>query len=101
MIALSILIPTVKRHASFLATLLLELNLQAMPYEGQIEILVDDSEIDSIGEKRNRLLARSGGKYVVFFDADDRPSPTYISSNMAGIEKGVDCCSLKGEYSVD
>jgi len=38
---------------------------------------------------------------VAFFDADDKPSNNYIQLLMEGIEKGVDCCSLRGSYSVN
>lgn len=96
MISLSILIPTIKRHGKYLAYLIPELRGQSKPYNGSIEILIDSNETDSIGEKRNRLLERAQGQYVAFIDADDNVSPKYISLLMQGIEKGVDCCSLKG-----
>jgi FkbM family methyltransferase len=99
MIKLSLLIPTIKRHDKYLAYLLPELKRQATPYG--VEILIDDSEEDSIGEKRNRLLDKAQGKYLAFFDADDTPYDNYIDLIMQGIEKDVDCCSLKGRYSVD
>lgn len=93
---LSILIPHVRRHYSFYSKLWVELVRQILPYAGMIEMLNDDHEYDQIGTKRNRLLEKATGDYVAFFDADDRPSNNYIMSIMSGIEKDVDCCSLKG-----
>lgn len=98
---LSLLIPTIKRHETLLAELMQELNKQIEPYEGQVEILIDDHETDSTGLKRNRLLKKAKGKYLAFFDADDKPSENYINWLMEGIEKDVDCCSLKGIITYD
>src|ERR1035437_6109979 len=93
---LSLLIPTIKRHGKYLAYLIPELRSQAKQYNGSVEILIDSNEVDSIGEKRNRLLEKAKGEYIAFIDADDNVSDKYISLLMEGIEKEVDCCSLKG-----
>lgn len=98
---LSILIPLIKKHDRFFTVLRTQLASQILPYAGDIEVLVDDSEYDTIGEKRNRLLERATGEYLCFFDSDDKPSPTYIESIMKGIEYNVDCCSLKGVITWD
>lgn len=98
---LSILIPTIKRHDALLTQLRFELFGQILPYVGDIEILIDDAENDLVGVKRNRLLERAKGKHLCFFDADDYPSPNYIRLLMEGIEKDVDCCSLKGLITFD
>ncbi len=96
---LSILIPTIKIHDRLFTKLKFDLYGQMLPYQGEIELITDDHETYSIGAKRNRLLSAALGKYVAFFDADDRPSPDYIKLIMEGIDKDVDCCSLKGLYS--
>lgn len=98
---LSILIPTIQRHKTYLYRLLSELNWQIIPFKGLVEILIDDNEEDSIGVKRNRLLQRAGGEYLAFFDSDDTPSPNYISLLMKVVESGCDCGSLRGLYSVN
>lgn len=98
---LSILIPHIKRHSRLYGLLRSELISQMLTYPEEIELLDDDSETDTIGAKRNRLLQRAEGDYVVFFDADDRPSVNYIQLLMEGIEKGVDCCSLFGIITTD
>lgn len=97
----SVLIPTVKRHTKFLTHLMFELRAQILPYAGEVEVLIDDNEIDSIGEKRNRLLKRATGVYCCFFDSDDSPSMDYIEQLMKAIQSGCDCASLRGIYSVD
>ncbi len=98
---LSILIPTIKRHNRLFTLLKLELSAQMLPYPDQIEVLVDDHETDSIGAKRNRLLARASGTHLTYFDADDRPGITYVEHMMKAIESDCDCASLRGLYSVD
>lgn len=67
----------------------------------EVELLSWDTESASIGAKRNALLGWAKGEYVAFVDDDDDVSENYISLLMEGINKGVDCCSLKGIYTVD
>lgn len=62
------------------------------------EVIVDDTEGITIGEKRNILMSKATGEYVVFIDDDDLISPNYFKHICEGIEKGVDCCSLTGKY---
>jgi len=97
---LSILIPIIERHKEFANKLIDSIEQQSQFY-GDIEIATCENETDNIGAKRNKLLAASSGQYVAFIDADDRISNDYINRLMWGIKLGVDCCSLKGSYSVD
>lgn len=104
---LSILIPTIKRDEYPFRALMQNLYVQsseARERDGKwagVEVLANYSENEPIGAKRNELLNRSKGQYVSYIDADDRVSYDYIRLLLEGIEKGVDCCSLKGVYSVD
>lgn len=100
MIKLSILIPTIVGREDFYKDLKDYLFAQ---YSGdEIEICTEkDNREKSIGEKRNLLLERANGKYVAFFDDDDKPSDNYIELLLEGIEKDVDCCSLKGIITTD
>lgn len=93
---LSILIPTIRRHTAKLERLKHQLWQQSRPYLEHIEYLIDPDETASIGLKRNRLLDRARGQYLCFIDSDDRLAEGYIDRIMEGIEKNVDCCSLKG-----
>ena len=99
MIKLSILIPTLTGRAAFLARLL---NLLRPQLTDEVEVLTDiDSGERTIGEKRNRLIARAHGEYTVFIDDDDRVTEDYIEEIMVGINKGVDVVSLIGTITVD
>jgi len=101
-IKLSILIPTLPKRKAFLDDLLFNLNEQIYPkYKEQIEIITDANEKQSIGEKRNSLLALAKGEYTVFIDDDDEIDREYIKTIMQGINKCPDCISLRGIYSVD
>lgn len=67
----------------------------------EIEVLIDDDMSITTGAKRNKLLQRAKGKYVAFIDDDDLITEHYFPGVFEGIEKGVDCCSLKGIITDD
>lgn len=98
---LSILIPTIKRDEVLLAELLSALGSQIIPYVGDVQILINYDEYESIGTKRNKLLSLATGKYVAHFDSDDKPSFHYIDKLMEAVQSGFDCASLLGRYYVD
>jgi glycosyltransferase involved in cell wall biosynthesis len=98
---LSILICTLPKRSAMFGRLHTSLWGPILPYAGEIEILFDDSPIDTIGEKRNRLLDRAAGEYVCFIDDDDSVSTDYIKLLMEAIESECDCASLKGEITID
>jgi hypothetical protein len=63
----------------------------------RFEVLVElDNGEKSIGEKRNMLLSRAQGLYEEFIDSDDMVMDTHFKHIFEGIEKDVDCCSLRG-----
>lgn len=117
---LSILIPTTYDRALFLDKLNYQINSQIGPSSkfdllasreylelsvttyNDVEVIVYfDKKQHSIGSKRNELLDRSNGKYIAFIDDDDRISDDYFNLLIPGLEKGVDCCSLKGIITED
>lgn len=102
MTKLSILIPTITSRREMFFSLTDDLKEQANKFPGQVQIkfLVDEGE-NSIGQKRNALLCLAIGEYVCFVDDDDRVSSNYIDLLMEGVNKGVDCCSLRGEITTD
>ena len=99
---LSILICTLPKRKEMFDALMKDLILQ-MPIEPpeDIQILTDDSEFDSIGEKRNRLLEKAQGKYLCFVDDDDSVSENYIKLLIEAAKSDQDCASLKGEITID
>ncbi len=93
---LSILIPTLEKRTEqyFIVQ---EALLDQIGESNDIQIInhMDKGEL-SIGAKRNLLLDAAKGEYVAFFDDDDIPSSNYIQHIMEGINKNVDCVSLRG-----
>lgn len=96
---LSILIPTMPKRIVLLNRLLNILVPQTNNLP--IEIILDSARGICIGEKRNNLMMQATGEYVCFIDDDDLVSEDYIVKIMAGINIGVDCCSLNGLYKPD
>lgn len=69
---------------------------------GDVEIIAcGDNRSNTIGKKRNILMAEATGEYVCCIDDDDKVSDNYIELLMGGINKGVDCCSLTGIITFD
>lgn len=106
---LSILIPTTTDRSELLERLLKIISNQIdlllhldnsriyTSSNGKIEVLMEpDNKEKSVGTKRNILLSRAPGEYIAFIDDDDRISDNYFKLLFEGIEKDVDCCSLKG-----
>lgn len=73
---LSVLITTVPSRHRLLNKLLVDLESQS-PRQAEFLVFSDDFA-HSIGEKRNRLLARASGDFVVFLDDDDGVHPSYF-----------------------
>lgn len=92
---LSILIATIKEREHQFTELYNELLRQSANLDTQV--LIDDTEkyLMSIGAKRNNLLKKASGEYIVFFDDDDFPNPNYISSILKALENKPDCVGFK------
>lgn len=122
MIKLSILIPSIKGREKTLNDILKQLESQCggiadigtydsfgedtdvfvhYYHNGMNCIVYIDNRQKSIGEKRNTLLDIADGEYTAFIDDDDSISDNYIELLTEGINKGVDCCSLKGIITTD
>lgn len=108
---LSILIPTTHDRAQLLKRLTIIIESQLGEVKAlkpgkicrwffdspDVEVLTfKDNKEFSVGTKRNALLQSAQGEYIAFIDDDDRISDNYFKLIFEGIEKGVDCCSLKG-----
>jgi glycosyltransferase involved in cell wall biosynthesis len=97
---LSILIATVPERRVPLWHLRTELDKQA---QGKpVEILEELTPRThrggpSIGAKRQTLLERAQGEYVVFIDDDDKVAPTYLEDILQAIEQKPDCIGFEIE----
>ena len=76
---LSILICTLPERKAYLARLLGILSPQVI--QGKVEVLTDDTPrgVITTGQKRNNLLNRAKGKYIVFIDDDDMVPGHYVN----------------------
>lgn len=89
---LSILIPHLRTRKNRFARLLSLLDCQRCD---SIEILIDeDGGERSAGAKRNALLNRATGKYVVFIDDDDVVARDYVGKILAAATEGTDCITF-------
>lgn len=80
---LSILICTIPERKTLFQSLLSDIQRQITAYSAErVEVIWDAAPKGSvtIGEKRNRLLRRAEGEYVVFVDDDDRLAANYVST---------------------
>jgi hypothetical protein len=92
---LSILICTIPQRKTLFQSLISDIQRQINAYSPErVEVIWDAAPKGSvtIGEKRNRLLRRAEGEYVVFVDDDDRLSANYVSTICRVlIESSPDC----------
>lgn len=58
-------------------------------------VYIEDEKEMSIGAKRQKLLEKAKGEYIVFFDSDDYPKPNYVTEIMTALERGPDCVGFK------
>lgn len=62
-----------------------------------IELIVDDTDRRMpTGTKRNNLISRALGEYVVFVDSDDLVSDSYIKDILFGLQSSPDCVTMRG-----
>jgi hypothetical protein len=100
-VVLSILIPSLRHRSDRLRQLLAAINdqINALPCPWSVELWVDvDDGRALVGTKRNRLLDRANGAFVVFVDDDDLVAPDYVARILGAIDgtPHCDCVSLRG-----
>ena len=99
-IKISLLIPTLVSREAYYNKLLSKLWWRGMYEEVELVREIDNGE-QSIGKKRNSLMARATGEYACFIDDDDDVSDDYITHLLYAAKSGADCASLKGLYFVN
>jgi glycosyltransferase involved in cell wall biosynthesis len=87
---LSVLLPTVENRAALFAKLHAELKRQSGGRSVELIVACDSKEI-SIGKKRQNLLEKAMGDYVVFVDDDDFVAPTYVDDILTALVSNPDC----------
>ena len=93
---LSILICTLPNRIGYLSQLLQVLTPQYVS-TNEVEVLTEsDNGSMTTGHKRNLLLKRSTGKYVVFIDVDDMVAPTYVKDILNAAESNPDAIVFNG-----
>lgn len=100
---ISILICSLHERRQMLDLLLKHIYLQVtLESEGMVEVLheVDNGEITT-GAKRNKLLQKAKGKYVIFVDDDDWVYPYYIRELLWAAESDADCFQINGVMTTD
>jgi poly(ribitol-phosphate) beta-N-acetylglucosaminyltransferase len=92
---LSILICTVDGREQFLERLESVLNPQIQFLKDYIEVhILKDDGFLTIGTKRNMLLEKATGEYIVFIDDDDLISHDYISKIFDAMESKPDVIGM-------
>jgi GT2 family glycosyltransferase len=91
-----------RRHLAegVLASLRAQIAALANPETVELLYLVDRGQ-DTVGVKRNRLIAMARGQYVAFVDDDDRVMGDYLAKMLEAISKGPDCVGITGFISYE
>lgn len=99
MMDLSILICSLNTRWGKLEALTRSLESQIWPaYARRAEVLVEtDGGETPVGAKRNTLLKRAAGDYVVFVDDDDTVAETYVADILRAIDHRPDCVNMIGK----
>lgn len=103
---LSILIATIPQRKAMFEDLQSQLTEQMIGIVDKygscpVEILSDDNTDDNIGEKRQKLLERAKGVYIVYIDDDDHVSGDYIEKILQATETNPDCIGISGFITRD
>lgn len=98
-VALSILIATMPKRLNQLDDLMAILIPQVK--NEPVEVIIDPVVSYNIGTKRNKLLSKAKGEYIVFIDDDDTISENYVWSILQACSIGNDCIGISGTYRKD
>lgn len=96
MIVLSILVCTTVDRRPMFEKLYSELCKQRDEAGLPVEVLYEeDRKQISVGKKRQKLLLRSQGEYVVYFDSDDWPYSFYVEDILKALVYEPDCVGFE------
>lgn len=96
---LSVLIPSLVSRKDQLENLVKELCRQVEECNAfsDVEVLTNiDNGEQHTGAKRQELLERAIGDYIVYVDDDDSVYPCYISEMLKACDSGADCFAING-----
>lgn len=94
---LSILIPTIESRKDQFWQLFTHINAQR---KNGVEVIFEsDNKEISIGAKRQSLIEKAKGKYIVFIDDDDWVSDTYVEDILTAIASNPDAVGFEIECS--
>lgn len=106
MIKLSMLIATTEMRKDLFNTLIKEFERQIKEYnlEDKVEIVFDATGKElPLGKKRQLLLNRAKGKFIVFMDDDDFPIEDYLNVivNIIESNEDIDCIGFRIRMTTD
>jgi glycosyltransferase involved in cell wall biosynthesis len=95
---LSILICSTFDRQAMTEQLIAEIEFQIFKFEAKdsVEVLVEyDNKEISVGKKRQNLLEKAKGLYVVYIDSDDWIAPNYVDLILKAIDQKPDCITFE------
>jgi len=102
---LSVLICTLPKRKAMFYNLLqnLEAQIRSNKFVDEVEILSMDDVDMTTGHKRNLLLEKAQGDFIVFIDDDDEVDLSYLELIVNCIKNNphIDCIGIKGIISFD
>jgi glycosyltransferase involved in cell wall biosynthesis len=92
-----------ERTETFLPKMVGQLKSQIDPFKNDVDLIIDiDNRNKSLGKKRDEIVNRAKGKYIVFVDDDDILSDDYISQLITAIKQNdVDVISFIVDVSIN
>lgn len=108
MILLTIMIPTTIDRRLMFADLMNEFWIQCKGYNDVVEVIwEEDNKEVSVGFKRQKLLERATGVFVVGFDSDDFPHTDYVRDIVKALIENpnidhvgfIEDCDIDGQKS--
>lgn len=108
---LTIMIPTTVDRRPLFEKLIMELWRQVVENSSAHLVNIiheEDNKEISVGLKRQRLLERAEGTWVVGFDSDDWPAPSYIQEIVYALKENpntdhvgfIEDCDIDGQKSI-